>query len=285
MIHDTNDLLYSTEAAKTRAIYYQDLNEVNIFVEDAQKEYLYETIFKRLLKDQYKIDTIFGVGGKLAVIESYNEFGKDYAGTKNFYLVDGDFDRYISPESMIIDDCFLYLKSYNIENYLIDENACISFIKGRMHCTDKIVRTKIDFTNWKDRIVKESTKLFLCYCAIKKYHPEVTTVGQNPYLFLEQKTGFERLDNAFSRIESVYMSVDNTLHQHIELIEKEYEKINGSNYFNLICGKFLLTSLACHLRNISGEKFNHADLEWHLVNAFDIEKLDYVRTAILAIAS
>lgn len=55
---DTNDLLYSTEASATRVLFYQGLNDINLFVEDAGMEYLYETIFKRLLGANYCISAI-----------------------------------------------------------------------------------------------------------------------------------------------------------------------------------------------------------------------------------
>ena len=114
---DSNDLLYSEEASATRALFYQGLNDINLFVEDKGMEYLYETIFKRLLGANYCISAIYALGGKTNVIARYHEFGDKLDDTPNFYIVDGDFDRYIHKEDMVNAPNFIYLQSYNIENY------------------------------------------------------------------------------------------------------------------------------------------------------------------------
>lgn len=276
-----DDLMYSSEAQAARFLLYQGLNEINLIVEDANKQYIYETIFKRMLGNKYNIATVFAVGGKPAVIKSYYEFKNETDGIKNFYIVDGDFDRYILKDKMINDPCFIYLKTYNIENYFIDEEACLQFTKGRLKCLDKEVKRKINFEYWKKRIVHESSKLFMCYCFLKKYYPTVETLSRSSYLFIDYKTGFEREDGAYQEYWSSILELDENAQEKIEQLNLIYQNINGQDYFNLICGKFLLDSLCCYLRKILGSKFNFDDFEWHLVNHFDISRLDYVKHAIL----
>ena len=48
-----------------------------------------------------------------------------------------------------------------------------------------------------------------------------------------------------------------------------------------LCGKFLLESLYCHIRNITGINFRKDDFRWHLICDFDIRKLGYVKERIL----
>ena len=107
MNDESDDLLYSQEALATRFVLFQGLNEINLFVEDSNREHIYETIFRRMLGNQYNISAIFAVGGKPAVIERYKEFKSNTNGIKNYYIVDGDFDRYIYPDNMICDPCFI----------------------------------------------------------------------------------------------------------------------------------------------------------------------------------
>ena len=121
-------LHFSEYGEKNRLLFYSYLNDINIIVEDKDKEYEYEIIFKRLLKDRYKIVSLFTAGGKQKVIERFEEFGKvDDNNTKMIYVVDGDFDRIIHEAEMIRADNFIYLSTYNIENYFIDEEALIKF--------------------------------------------------------------------------------------------------------------------------------------------------------------
>jgi len=276
-----DDLMYSSEAQAARFILYQGLNEINLIVEDANREYIYETIFKRMLGNRYNISAIFAVGGKPAVIERYKEFNSETDGIKNFYIVDGDFDRYIHKNDMINDPCFIYLKTYNIENYFIDEKACAQFSKGYLKCLDNIVKTKVNFNNWKTRIVSESAKLFLCYCYIQKYYPAIENVTRAPFLFLDDRTGFERPDAYKKYWENEILTLDSNAQDKINEIDAIYRSTNGDNYFNLICGKFLLDSLCAYLRNLFKTTFNKDEFKWHLINHFDISKLDYVKNAIL----
>lgn len=278
----SDELKFSNDAFATRAILYHGLNDINIFVEDEDREYEYETIFKRLLGNEYCIRTIFPLGGKPNVRQGYEEFGSMYDGVKNYYIVDGDFDRYIHQEEMIQDNCFIYLNAYNIENYYIDEQACLSLAKGYLKKTDKEVKRIIDFPSWKSRIVSESKKLFLCYCLVQTICPEEPTIKRSHYLFLDKHTGFERTDNAFEQynlhVHSLAPDVDNR----IQAIANEYERHNGTDYFNLICGKFLLTSLGCYLRKVVGKRIDNDNLKWNLISGFDISKLDYVKERILS---
>ena len=94
-MENTDELMYSSEAKATEFLFFSDLNDINIFVEDKGKEFEYETIFKRLLGKEYKIVKILGVGGKVELKKYFNEFGlvnKDNPKIKNIYIADGDFD-------------------------------------------------------------------------------------------------------------------------------------------------------------------------------------------------
>lgn len=276
-----DDLEYSVDAQAARFILFQGLNEINLIVEDIDREYIYETIFKRLLGNQYNISTIFAAGGKPAVKERYNEFKDETDGIKNFYIVDGDFDRYIHQSDMIHDPCFIYLKTYNIENCFIDEKACIQFAKGYLKCLDDVVIEKVSFNNWRERIVSEASKLFLCYCFIQKNHPKIENVSRSSFLFLDDKTGFER-GNAYQKYWNEEIIVlDPDAQDKIDDIDEIYKSINGDDYFNLICGKFLLDSLSAYLRNLFKTSYNKEEFKWHLINHFDISKLDYIKDAIL----
>ena len=277
-----DDLKYSSEGSAARFLLYQGLNEINLIVEDVGMQHVYETIFKHLLEDNYNIKTIFPMGGKPKVKEHFFEFGEETDGIKNFYIVDGDFDRYIHQEEMINDPCFIYLETYNIENYFLDENACIQFAKGRLKAMDDEVKSILDYQNWEQRIVSEASKLFLCYCFVEKYYPVKKTISRGSYSFIDQKTGFERKDGAYEQYwKNEILPLDANAQKKIDEIKNTYQSINGENYFNLICGKFLFDSLCCYIRKVIGSKINKEDFKWHLINHFDISKLDYVKNIIL----
>jgi len=107
-------LEFSEEGLANVYFLYKDLNDINIFVEDLDKEYEYETIFKRLFSDKYSIRKIFPTGGKPMLVKRFQEFGthsdKDLK-VKNFYIADGDFDRIIDSENMINQNQIIYLET------------------------------------------------------------------------------------------------------------------------------------------------------------------------------
>lgn len=287
-MNNSDDLQYSSDALAARFLLCQGLYKINLLVEDKDKEYEYETIFKRLLGDKYTVIIgIFASGGKPKLIDWYHEFGtedKNNSQIKNIFIADGDFDRYVKSETMIKHPNFIYLETYNIENYYIDEEACIQYVKGKMKCLDKTVKEKLDFSRWKTTIVDQASKLFLVYCCLAKYYPNIETVSRKIGLFIDTKTGFEREDGAFKEYLNEIKRLDTNIQEKIDEIKKIYNNLNGNNYFNLICGKFLIRSLSFYIRSITGSKMDNEDFRWYLINHFDIEKLNYVKEIILKIA-
>lgn len=312
-------LSYSDAGLRNRSIFYRQ--DINIYVEDTGKEYIYEEIFKRLLKNDYRIETILPLGGKTNVLKEYIIKGEfDNRGTPNIFLVDGDFDRYISydvvgkgdfPEEteanleefvsnkIINSDSVIYLETYNIESYYVDENASKKFIKGMLRKTDMELSVILNFECWKNRIVSESKDLFLLYCFLIKYRNlygskyngttsrlSISTVDRPPFLFLDSKTGFKNDSNEYDELKREVLgglSVENPgldLDEELEKIKNDYENINGNDYYNLICGKFLLTSLHKYLKNICGKDIKFPQLEWNLICDFDINKLNFLKERI-----
>lgn len=276
------ELKYTEEAEISRYLFYSDINEINFFVEDKDKEYEYETIFERLLEGKYKIVSIIAANGKNGVIKAFKEFGEkniDNLEQHNFYIVDGDFDFYIHKNEMIENDHFIYLKHYNIENYFIDENAILNFAKGKMQVVDKKVQDIINYNYWRDTIIEQASWLFLTYCAVQKRLPHISNVARKEYLFIDDKTGFEKTNGYKSYYDNV-KNIDSNIDIYIEEVKTIYEDINGNNYFDLICGKFLLVSLYVYLRGKTKCKFSKDELRWNLICNFNISKLNYIKESV-----
>ena len=276
-----DELRYTDEAELNRYLFYGDINEVN-FVEDKNKEYEYETILNKLFQGRYKIASIITANGKLGVKQAFKEFGEkgtDYSAGNNFYIVDGDFDKYIHSEDMIDNSRFIYLKKYNIENYFIDEKSVIKFAKGKLHVLDKNVQSIINFAYWRDTIIEQAKRLFLLYCAVQKVLPSEPNVARSEYLFIDDKTGFER-PNGYKSYYDYIITIKSNIDSDIEDIRVIYESENGTDYSGFICGKFLLTSLYVYLRGKTKKKFSKDELRWALVCDFDISSLKFIKEIV-----
>lgn len=274
-------LQFTEEAELNRYLFYSDLNEINFFVEDKDKEFEYETIFERLFSKKYKIASIISANGKIGVKKAFEEFGEKTIDTQinNFYIVDGDFDRYINPEKMIDNKHFIYLEYYNIENYFLDEKAVYKFSKGKLHMRNAAVKEAVRYDLWKEKIVGQSKKLFLLYCAVQSKLPTIPNVARNEYLFIDQKTGFEREDGYQTYYDDI-VEQNPDIDMEIESIKNKYETIRGTDYFGLICGKFLLTSLYVYLSGKIKTKFSKDELRWNLLCDFDISTLHFLEDMV-----
>lgn len=320
----STELTYSQEGLLNRSMFYGK-QDINIFVEDKDSGYLYEEILKRLLMNKYRIDTVFPLDGKNNVLSEYIKQGEvNKNGAPNLFLVDGDFDRYLGYNTatrndfmgdkesdvevsrfvrnkIIQSDSVLYLKTYNIENYFIDEEAVLKYIKGIIKKKDSELKSIADFGHWRERVVNESKDLFVIYCFVIKYlylyGYEVDgqlsklsdkTVSRPHFKFLDDKTGFKRTGHP-----DVYKEFENKIKQELNverpnidldeelsIIRNEYMAISGEDYFNIICGKFLLSSLNKYVASICKKPLDFVQFKWHLVLNFDITKLNYMKDRI-----
>lgn len=280
-------LSYSDEANATRYVLLKDNNDINFFVEDKEKEYEYEPIFKRLFGDKYNISSIFGVGGKEMLIERFNEFGtvdSDNPSKINVYIADGDFDILLNPQDMIINDNFIYLEAYNIEVYYIDENAIVEYLCGYFKQQKTAVSQKLNFTYWLNTSVQQLKKLFLCFCYVQKFCYGEKNVDWGPGRFIDEKTGFERNDSIENYLIDILTKTNISREDYekkITNIEADFNSIHGENYILLICGKYLLHSLYYYSESLLGKKnLNYDMLKWDLIRNFDVRKLDYIKNRV-----
>lgn len=293
-------LSYSKQSILTRFDINKSFYKFHIFVEDKNKEYMYETIIKQLLKndctdEEFEQIAYYGLGGKQAVIKAYQankQITIENSDIQSIYIVDGDFDRYIDNIKMIDSPNFIYLEAYNIENYLVDylvdnEKVCCSTVKGKLHLMDKEVKQIINFNNWKKSIVNQAVKLYFLYCAIRKAAIACNYVSDAKCNFLDDSTGFERdnaYDDYYNEVKRDYFDID--LDKEISIIQEKYEKINGVNYYNLICGKFLFRSLCSYISAILrsrgiNKNMLHDTLMWDMTKDININNFDSLKKRLL----
>ena len=95
---------------------FSDYNEKNVFVEDLEKEALYDEILSKL-QLSFKVTKVFCLGSKAQVLEHSQKYGDG----NNMYIIDGDWDKFKQvtyPDKRVIS-----LSRYSIENYLVVSRA------------------------------------------------------------------------------------------------------------------------------------------------------------------
>ena len=290
-MQEYGDFIYSDDANAARYLFLRATNDINFFVEDKDKEYEYEEIFDRMFKGRYRINSIFGVGGKQQLKDRFREFGvcDPESNAINIYLADGDFDIILTPSAMIHNQNFIYLKAYNIETYYIDENAIIEYLRGVLKLRKKEVKTLLNFKSWYDKIVEQLSLIFLTHCFVQKHCQGIVNVQKGPGFFIDEKSRFEREGSHDKYINEIIEKSGNTLEQ-ITLLTDEiknmYIEIYGNDFLYLLCGKYLLFSLYHYILGILDKKnLDSRLLKWDLIRHFDINKLNYLKESVQELIS
>lgn len=271
-------LEYTSEGLLNRVMFLSSANEINIFVEDRGKEYEYQNIFERLFKGEIAVKKIFAVGGKLEVEKAYKEYGDVYDNKKNFYIVDGDFDLLLE-KPMIDRPNYIYLERYNIESYYVDKNAALSFMAGKMKKVKEEVDREVCYDEWYKDTYNKLEHLFLAYAVAQMELPEEINVGISEHTYLDEQglISIEKIDNYETMLKERIVNYN----IRFNMCKKRYEEVLNSDSARLICGKYLLCSLAQYLRKKTRKNFKEDDFKYYLLSMFDITCLNFVKQRII----
>lgn len=159
---------YSEHGLENRPLFFAGCNNVNIYVEDTDKEYVYEQILERLFENGLRFQSIFPLNGKQAVLARCRINGAyEPDGTPNIYIVDGDFDNLWDEQKENLPG-LIYLTRYNIESYYCCEDAVISCLRMRLCCRRDQVEAILHYREWEDRFFEEAAPLFILFALVKK---------------------------------------------------------------------------------------------------------------------
>lgn len=284
-MNDNSDALaFSEDALSNRPLFLSSLNDINIFVEDDGKEYIYEEILERLLGDCVHIFCIFPLGGKSAVLQKHRISNKyDAKGNSNIFIVDGDFDN-LWDENKVIADNLIYLDRYNIESYYCTKDSAIKYMRGILRKTREQTEAIIDFDTWFRRFQEEFGKLFALFALVQHYCPVIPNVGDV----------MRFLDTDGSLISDEYLQYEKQVAEHIDSIDAQIQKVfektqyqitnsdkGTSNFSTIICGKCQLESFCRHLKICSGKNINRENIRNSFIMTFDLEPLQFIRDRVL----
>ncbi|HAA0587256.1 TPA_asm: DUF4435 domain-containing protein, partial [Listeria monocytogenes] len=258
----------------------KEINEINIFVEDKGKEYEYEEILSKVFADEYHIQTIYALGGKPQVLSAFRDCKEHVSSNnniKNIYLLDGDFDQYLDNIVMESHPHIIYLQSYNIENYFLNEESVVTFMQGKMKMLKNDVRTKIAYSEWLSNTLYNIENIFILYCIIQEKELGIPNVGDSEYKVINMIDGSINM----TRYEDLKKQISNCT-VNIDLVEQEMKaKIHNinPNVFDLICGKHLICSLYRHLLKIT-KGFSYDEFRWHLVQNVEVSRLNFIKERV-----
>lgn len=267
------DLNYSNDALLTRVIFLASQNDLNIFVEDTNKEYEYEEIFERLFSEDLRINCIFPTGGKPFLEEAFTLFGNSCEYGKTFFIADGDFDEALGRE-MIVADNFVYLKRYNIESYLLHKDAIIRYMRPKLRKTFDVAESILKYDEWYNTVAPFLKKLFTLHFVVQKYCYGTENVGRGYARFLESN-GFPK-ETEYDKYRAEILAFIPDLDSKLSEATADLERIYGDEGVNFVCGKCYIGSLKLYLNTFVKKGIGEDDIKAVLVSNFDVSALKYV---------
>lgn len=167
---------YNDKVLKTIPLFFRHYNDVDVYVEDINDKVFYKELFSRLVKDQFKIVSVFPLGGRQNILEQCKMDQRD-GGRPRIYLVDGDFDLILGENYPCLKRLFR-LKRYCIENYLINEEAIVQVLYENSGELDrKEINRRLQFKTWLHKHSKALIELFITFACAKKLCPSLATVS------------------------------------------------------------------------------------------------------------
>lgn len=167
-------LQWPRKAQAALAYFFRPLQDLDIYVEDANDVVFYTELFKRIAPKRVRIARVFPAGHRLAVIKQARTY--DFSGRPALFLVDGDFE-WVRDEPPPGFRGVHRLAAYCIENLLIDEMAAVQVLVEEEALIEGDAKSRLAFADWVNEICSPLVNLFISFAVLNAVCPEKPTVG------------------------------------------------------------------------------------------------------------
>jgi hypothetical protein len=262
-------------------LFYAQFNDIDFYVEDIYQENLYLRILKKFFPE-IKITKILPLGGKSFVLEAArNSTGN----RKKIFIVDLDFDGIFGLKEQL--ENLFYLKAYSVENYLLEKEAIIEFIKEQNpKLNEGEILRRFDFDEFRVECQELFSDIIKSYLVIQKYFLDLKNVDLGPSYFYDltqpnpQINAItwirhkEAIQEKLNEIDSSYMFIEK-LSEYDEYFETVETGLSN------IPGKYLLKFLKNRIEMLFDiAKTNIESLTYRLSGHCVLESLEFIQTDI-----
>lgn len=266
-------------------IFWEQFNEINFYVEDEEQEQFYLQVFNKLFKN-IKIDKIFPLRGKVNVIE---EAKNNLKNKKNVYVVDKDFDDLLGKIENLPN--LFYLKHYEIENYLFEEQAIWEYIideKPRLKHAQ--IKCSINVTKFHNFCIQQLAEIFILFIIVQEHLIPIENTCNPPARFLNRRKQYEV---SISQYEQYKSKVLEAIHRHNITINLEKEITKYKKKFKVketdkyiiwhISGKYLAFMFLRKVNKVFSIKKSSTQESfcYRLAKNCTFTSLDYLKSDIL----
>ena len=275
------ELKYSDNGLLNKDIFFN--NDINFYIEDEEKEYRYETIFKELFPN-IKIETILGLGGKNNLKNKYVELKNKNMLKNNFFIADLDFD-FLLNKDIIENKHFIYLEKYEIENYIIDKNAIIRFLKNELCCRETEVNKLINYDIWIQETCDKLYDLFIYYLIVQKNDIELKNTNENANSYFDDNgiVKIQKINEYHEKLKEMLKLQGKNIEEEIANAKKVVIEQYGKEFSKLIRGKFIISKYLSYVisqKQNKKRKVNEKNLIDYLFDWFDKNSLNFIKDQV-----
>lgn len=267
--------------------FFKYRNDVDIFTEDnlEDKEF-YRLLFRRLLKDSIKVNDITPLGCKKNVLNKYNQL-KDDTSRRRIFIVDGDLELILKSNPKDNSSLFV-LKSYCIENYLIEESASIELFYLNSPKEIDLIKLELSFEAWLNELKEPLIRLFINFAILRKIGGGPKLMRVNDFLVSKScnvKVNIEKINDYSDTVvvDILLKAIELNIANPIDYFNTERNKlinewgITTDTLLKIVSGKnYLLPALNFHIKNCikgSNKLFSTKSFKMSLARFINTERL------------
>jgi hypothetical protein len=244
---------------------FEELQDIDIYIEDAGLESLYLELLKRISPNGVRLARVLAVGCRNEVVERAKQH--DFKIRRALFIIDGDFEwvRGEAPPSI---DGIYRLDAYCMENLLITKLAAVRLLMECSESDSQSAELNLGFEEWESNVAP-LVELFETWAIANKVAPSVATVSKGVGSVLDQAGKIARLDESKVRslIEEARRILDGEKSVNLSSVTQQVHK-NVSRLvrkIDIISGKaFLLPLFRFHLYARSKEVPSKSQLRFRL---------------------
>lgn len=281
-------LEHGERARVNSSVFFERYNEIDIYVEDTSKEArkLYAKLFSRAMAGRIRIDRVFPLGPKSAVISACRR-DQQVGGRRRVYVVDGDIDLCLcsNREPLIR----LYrLPRYCIENFLIDATAAAAVVERESLEFDIFeVEARLGFGDWVQKNARPLRRLFVAFGVVKVLAPSIPTISIGYTKLVESDSGevsalkIEHLIGRLRDAVDAQCGRGSFFHEYRRLTREHRMKGDEDFMFQFVSGKdFLLPLLKLRMNKVAKLSHSLPQLKLNLADvAPSRELVDFINFA------
>lgn len=181
------------ERAKAAIIkLFEPLQDIDVYVEDANDYVFYKTLLSEVTKGKIKIERVFPLGGREKVVAKAKNH--DQNSRRALFIIDGDLDWVLGVPPPNIAGLHQH-KAYCIENLLVCEKALCKILSQEAIITEDQATTLLNFKFWVQSVQEPLLELFAAFATAKTLAPGEKTVAYGVgNLCTKQPSGHTVLD-------------------------------------------------------------------------------------------